>query len=419
MRTASRAQRAEALRLVAVFGGEPDVAGVLRDILLPMEVRVPVGAVVVNVSQGLWRGESQQATQSFLTDVVPALTNTCSAGAGGSGTSGPMGLASMGRTSCASCLELLAAAMGDAERARKDSSSWAVTRPAELHVDLAAFLRGDMPGLPCRVSSMKATEGMNPNMGLEKSLVVQRLGHECGTQVTARVLWKAGTGKTRVARIGVRMTMALSAGWQRHANQGRLFTYRDRQRRLIGSGGGSCSAPSLKPALVPQCKWSANGHMTRPGFIGGVACLGCSCRLSAFPLVGLAPTLYRVLQVCVFCGFVEELLRERCQASRSHMCLILLFQIESFRLVSPSNTSARPRTLPSCNLTCISSSAIDLVFIVGLASDVKPTVDRLNHRRDESVCLLLNVTILRRTSVCSRHSMLGRPSIGSMMFSAT
>lgn len=61
--------------------------------------------------------------------------------------SGAIGPASMGITSCASALELpAAAARGDAERARKDNSSWAVTRPAEVHVAPAPFLLGNMPG---------------------------------------------------------------------------------------------------------------------------------------------------------------------------------------------------------------------------------------------------------------------------------
>jgi len=51
-----------------------------------------------------------------------------------------MGDTSMGITSCASCRELPAAATGDAERARKERSSFAVTRPAEVHVE-PAFLR--------------------------------------------------------------------------------------------------------------------------------------------------------------------------------------------------------------------------------------------------------------------------------------
>jgi hypothetical protein len=46
----------------------------------------------------------------------------------------------MGMTSCASGWELPAATTGDAERARKERSSLAVTRPAEVHVE-SAFLR--------------------------------------------------------------------------------------------------------------------------------------------------------------------------------------------------------------------------------------------------------------------------------------
>ena len=74
------------------------------------------------------------------------LTNTCSAGAGGSGMRGAIGGAPMGRTSWASDLTFPAAEMGDAERARKDNSSWAVTRPAEVHLAPASFLLGNMPG---------------------------------------------------------------------------------------------------------------------------------------------------------------------------------------------------------------------------------------------------------------------------------
>jgi hypothetical protein len=42
--------------------------------------------------------------------------------------------------------------MGDADRARKDSSNRAVTRPVERHVEPASFLFGNMPGVePMRV----------------------------------------------------------------------------------------------------------------------------------------------------------------------------------------------------------------------------------------------------------------------------
>jgi len=54
--------------------------------------------------------------------------------------SGGKGAASMGMTSCASCLDPPAAATGAAERARKESSSLAVTRPEEVHIE-PAFLR--------------------------------------------------------------------------------------------------------------------------------------------------------------------------------------------------------------------------------------------------------------------------------------
>jgi hypothetical protein len=60
--------------------------------------------------------------------------------------SGAIGAASIGRTNCASDLAFAAAAKGDDERARKDNSSWAVTRPAELHVAPASLLFGSMPG---------------------------------------------------------------------------------------------------------------------------------------------------------------------------------------------------------------------------------------------------------------------------------
>jgi hypothetical protein len=59
---------------------------------------------------------------------------------------GAMGEASMGITICASCPAFPAAAMGDAVRARKESSNWAVTRPAALHVAPASLLLGTMPG---------------------------------------------------------------------------------------------------------------------------------------------------------------------------------------------------------------------------------------------------------------------------------
>lgn len=66
--------------------------------------------------------------------------------------SGAIGEASIGRTSCALDPAGSAAAKGDAERARKDNSSWAVTRPAEVHLAPASFLFANMLGavLMCR-----------------------------------------------------------------------------------------------------------------------------------------------------------------------------------------------------------------------------------------------------------------------------
>lgn len=71
---------------------------------------------------------------------------------------GTIGAASIGITSCASALEFDAAAMGEAESARKDNSSWAVTRPADAHVALASFLLVNMPGTvsKCRASKYGA-----------------------------------------------------------------------------------------------------------------------------------------------------------------------------------------------------------------------------------------------------------------------
>lgn len=59
---------------------------------------------------------------------------------------GAIGGESMGSTSWASGPACPAAEMGDGERARKDNSSLAVTRPAEVHVALARFLSRNMPG---------------------------------------------------------------------------------------------------------------------------------------------------------------------------------------------------------------------------------------------------------------------------------
>jgi hypothetical protein len=65
-----------------------------------------------------------------------------------------MGEASIGRTSCASDRAWPAAAKGDADRARKDNNSWAVTRPAEVHLAPASFLFASMLGAvrmgPCQ-----------------------------------------------------------------------------------------------------------------------------------------------------------------------------------------------------------------------------------------------------------------------------
>jgi hypothetical protein len=99
-----------------------------------------VRAMMVDVAEGL-RIVSNYAPRP----AVLQLTKVCSAGAGGSGMRGAIGEASMGRTNCASDLVLPVAEMGVADRARKDSSSWAVTRPAEGHVAPACFLLGNMP----------------------------------------------------------------------------------------------------------------------------------------------------------------------------------------------------------------------------------------------------------------------------------
>jgi hypothetical protein len=64
----------------------------------------------------------------------------CSAGIGGSGINGTKGAASMGITICASTCAFVVAEIGDAVRARKESSSWAVTLPEEVHFGLT-FLR--------------------------------------------------------------------------------------------------------------------------------------------------------------------------------------------------------------------------------------------------------------------------------------
>lgn len=126
-----------------------------------------MGAVMVDMSEGLrWNTGSQPSVSPITcrstdnTDSTGQLTNMCSAGAGGSGINGAIGATSIGRTSCASGFVFPAAAMGDADRARKDSSSRAVTRPVELHVEPASLLFGNMPG----VVSMRVDVGSEGRM---------------------------------------------------------------------------------------------------------------------------------------------------------------------------------------------------------------------------------------------------------------
>lgn len=65
---------------------------------------------------------------------VQEHTNTWSAGAGGSGESaGTWPTGGNGRTSCSEALPPADDAKEVVEKARKDSSIWAVTRPAEVH----------------------------------------------------------------------------------------------------------------------------------------------------------------------------------------------------------------------------------------------------------------------------------------------